>query len=137
MNQRVLSKISSLFLALAAVLLTVQTNSMPAYGADVKNGQKVFESNTCVDCHVGGGNSVKPSKPIKGNAFAKKYKDDAKLEKIIREGVPGTTMLGTSKEMINDASLKDLIAYIRSLTPGSESNKGEKKSSKQTGNSSH
>lgn len=137
MNQRVLSKSTLVFLSGTAMLLINQTCSLPAHGADVKNGQNVFESNTCVDCHVGGGNSVKPSKPIKGNAFAKKYKDDAKLEKTIREGIPGTTMLGTSKAAISDSNLKDLVAYIRSLTPGSENNKGEKKSSKKSSNSSH
>lgn len=124
---------------LLAALLTLHTSavlSSPVQPADVKNGQHVFESNTCVDCHVGGGNAVKPSKPIKGDAFAKKYKDDAKIEKVIREGIPGTTMLGTSKQVINDSDLKDLIAYIRSLTPGSEGNKSEKKGSKKTGNSS-
>lgn len=132
MNQRHLSKPT---LVLLATLLATGITS-PALGADVKNGQHVFESNTCVDCHVGGGNSVKPRKPIKGDAFAKKYKDDAKLEKVIRDGISGTTMLPTGKEVINDSNLKDLVAYIRSLTPGSE-NKNEKKSSKKTGSSSH
>lgn len=131
MNLRV-SKSTVLLVALA----TSAAVSSSAQAADVKNGQHVFESNTCVDCHVGGGNAVKPSKPIKGEAFAKKYKDDAKIEKVIREGIPGTTMLGTSKEVISDTNLKDLVAYIRSLTPGSDCNKGEKKGAKKTGNSS-
>jgi|AGTN01.1.fsa_nt_gi Cytochrome c. len=136
MNQIHLPKSTLVFFTGAAMLLIAQIAS-PAYGADVKNGQHIFESNTCVDCHVGGGNSVKPSKPIKGDAFAKKYKDDVKLEKVIRQGIPGTTMLPTGKDVISDSNLKDLIAFIRSLTPGSESNKSEKKSSKKTGNSSH
>jgi mono/diheme cytochrome c family protein len=122
---------------LSLLLLLAVSISLPAYAGapDAKKGQQVFENNTCIDCHVGGGNSVKPSKPIKGEAFAKKYKDDAKIEKVIREGIAGTTMLPTRKEQINDSDLKDLVAYIRSLTPAS-GGKADKKSAKKVSNSS-
>ena len=88
-----------------------------------KKGKEIFESLTCVDCHQGGENSIKPGKPIKGEKFAKKYKKDSQIEQLIRKGVYGSSMPGFGKDIISDAQMIDLIAYIRSLTP--EENKGK------------
>lgn len=80
-------------------------------------GQKVFESAGCQFCHAGGLNSINPQKPIKGELFAKKYPADASLIKVIREGIKGTAMPANNETKIDDAEMKNLIAYIRSLTP--------------------
>ena len=93
---------------------------------DAKKGQEIFESLTCIDCHKGGGNSVKPSKSLKGDSFSKKYNKDEKIEKVIRKGVAGASMPGFGKDVISDEQMVDLIAYIRSLTPAaSSSQKGK------------
>lgn len=84
---------------------------------DAKKGQEIFEGLTCVDCHKGGGNSVHPSRPLKGGSFAKRYPNDQKIEKLIRKGVPGASMPAFGKDIISDDQMKDLIAYLRSLTP--------------------
>jgi mono/diheme cytochrome c family protein len=70
-----------------------------------------------VDCHRGGGNSVHPSRPLKGESFAKRYPNDEKIEKLIRKGVPGASMPAFGKDVISEEQMKDLIAYLRSLTP--------------------
>lgn len=58
-----------------------------------------------------------PDKPIKGKAFTEKYKDDAILEQIIRKGFPEEGMPAFGKDQIPESQMKDLILYIRSLTP--------------------
>jgi len=87
---------------------------------DAKKGQEIFESLTCVDCHKGGLNSVHPSKPLRGESFAKKYPKDSQIERVIRKGVTGTSMAGFNVDVISDSQMKDLIAYLRSLTPPCE-----------------
>ena len=72
----------------------------------------------CAECHKGGGNSVRPSKPIKGKEFANKYSIDSDLVKVIRQGVPDSSMPSFVSDVIDDTQMTDLIAYIRSLTPG-------------------
>jgi len=85
--------------------------------SDVELGKKLFERTTCQTCHPGGDNSIHPSKPLKGPGFAAKYKDDAAIAKVIRQGVPNTGMPPFSKVQISDHDLKLVITYIRSLTP--------------------
>jgi len=124
------------FACLCAFLLPAVAH--PA--GDAKKGKEVFESLTCVDCHKDGGNSVTPSKPLKGESFAQKYKEDRKIEKVIREGIPGASMPSFGPDVISEEQMKDLIAYLRSLTPApSKDNctKGKKVNSKsQTGGDS-
>lgn len=92
---------------------------------DVARGQKVFKKADCVECHAKGGNEVNPRKPIKGAEFAEEFKDDKVLEAKIRTGVTGTPMRGFSEKKISQADMCDLIAYIRSLTPKTETPKTE------------
>ncbi len=110
-------------LTLIAVLTLALVPAVANEKGDAKKGKAIFESLTCIDCHLGGENSLKPSKPIKGEKFAKKYKKDIQIEQVIRKGVYGSGMPAFGKDIISDAQLIDLIAYIRSLTP-TESKKG-------------
>ena len=80
-------------------------------------GHRVFQRETCEGCHPGGDNSLDPSKPLKGDKFLSRYKEDAVLEQVIRHGFPSSGMPQFSKQAINDKEMKALIAYIRSLTP--------------------
>jgi len=80
-------------------------------------GKKIFARQTCEGCHPGGGNSLNPTKLLKGPNFQARYKDDASLEKAIRTGFPNFGMPPSAKDAINDKEMKSLIVYIRSLTP--------------------
>lgn len=106
----------SLVLAVALCALFAAPSLSSSVG-DAKKGQEIFESLTCVDCHKGGGNSVHPSKPLKGEAFLQRYPKDEKIAKLIRKGVPTASMPSFGKDVISDEQMKDVIAYIRSLTP--------------------
>jgi len=82
-----------------------------------QRGEKVFTKAYCIGCHAGGSNAMMPDRPIKGEAFRKKYKDDAILEKTIRNGFPDEGMPAFGKDQIPESQMKDLILYIRSFTP--------------------
>lgn len=94
---------------------------------DVGKGKIVFEQHMCVECHKGGGNSVRPSRPVKGKDFKKRYPQDADLEKVIRDGVPSSSMPSFGKDVIDEQEMKDLLAYLRSLTPEDDKRSGGKK----------
>jgi len=108
--------------ALVAVLINAASTEAGESGNKDK-GKSIFEGRTCADCHKDGGNLLKPSKPIKGSAFDKKYKDDAKLIQAIRKGVPGTSMRAFGPDEINDGDMKDLVLYIRSFSESSKKSK--------------
>lgn len=82
-----------------------------------QRGEKVFRKSYCVGCHADGNNSMMPDKPIKGKAFSQKYKDDALLGETIRKGFPDEGMPAFGKDQISESQMKDLILYIRTLTP--------------------
>lgn len=90
---------------------------------NVDKGKALFEGRTCADCHKDGGNLLKPSKPLKGSSFDKKYKDDAKLIQAIRKGVPGSSMRAFGVAEISDSEIKDLVAYIRTFSASSNKSK--------------
>jgi mono/diheme cytochrome c family protein len=121
--------LTSLILLLAIALFAAPCLS--SNSGDAKKGQEIFESLTCVDCHKGGLNSVHPSKPLRGESFAKKYAKDSQIEKVIRKGVSGTSMAGFNVDVISEPQMKDLIAYLRSLTPACETKSKSKSSQKQ------
>ncbi len=84
---------------------------------DAKKGAKLFDKASCAGCHPGGGNALDPQHPLKGSKFATAFKADAKIESLVRTGVKGTAMPAFSKAKLSDSDLKDIIAYIRTLTP--------------------
>jgi mono/diheme cytochrome c family protein len=102
---------------LTAVGLAFIQVSFAATNPQVAQGKKIFERQTCEGCHPAGGNSLNPTKFLKGPKFQARYKDDASLEKAIRAGFPNFGMPPSAKDAINDKEMKSLIAYIRSLTP--------------------
>lgn len=105
-------------------LLLVLSLSLPVFGTtkgDIKKGKQLYESMQCVLCHTDGGNNLNPERPVKGNAFLKRFPatadGDKALIKLIREGVPSKGMPDFGKDKMSDQDMSDLIAYIRSLTP--------------------
>lgn len=103
-------------IAFCLSLFLVQANAAEKDNS-VSRGRKLFESATCAGCHPSGDNLVHPSKLLKGKEFAAKFKKDADIAKIVRSGVPNTGMPSFSRQQLSDAELKEIIAYIRSLTP--------------------
>lgn len=95
---------------------------MPAYAqkGNPARGAEIFKRANCVMCHPGGDNALEPRKPIRGAAFLQKYPTDESVAKRIREGSPNGTMPAFYRDQINDKELVDLIAYVRSLTPGKQ-----------------
>ena len=101
------------------VCLLGQQQANAGATGDAKRGEQAFKKATCASCHPGGGNIVNPKDPLKGPKFAAEFKDDAKIEKVVRDGIKGTPMPAFSKARLSDEDLKDIVAYIRSLTPKS------------------
>ncbi len=102
--------------------------------AALSRGKVVFETHLCVECHKDGGNSVRPSKPISGKKFLKKYPEDSRIESVIRNGVPNASMPSFGPAVITEEEMKDLLCYIRSLTrPDPEKTEQEHRKKKQSG----
>ena len=111
-----------IFFAVSLLTFVLSPGAACAAGDAVK-GQAVFTKNSCVMCHPGGENTMEPDHPIKGMAFLAKYKDDAVLESTIRRGFARDGMPSFSKTAINDPDMKDLIAYVRSLSKAAKNSK--------------
>lgn len=116
---------SFIFVAALLGVLVNANSSQAGESGNADKGKIIFEGRTCADCHKDGGNLLKPSKPIKGSAFDKKYKDDAKLIQAIRKGVPGSSMKAFGADEISDAEMKDLVAYIRNFSNSSSPKKSK------------
>jgi mono/diheme cytochrome c family protein len=97
-------------------------NAAGGAGDEVK-GKAVFTKNNCFLCHPGGENTMDPAHPIKGAAFSQKYKDDLLLESTIRKGFAREGMPSFSKSAIDEQDMKNLIAFVRSLSKPSKNTK--------------
>ncbi len=78
--------------------------------AGVAAGRSIFMQ-SCQGCHPNGDRGVGPA--LKGAAFQQRYPTDASLAAFIRQGQDG--MPAFSPAQIDDTSLANLIAYIRTL----------------------
>jgi len=118
-----LSPLGIMTIALTVTNLLSLLGTSPAAFAEsgseesIQRGKRVFERSNCSGCHPGGNNSLMPSKPIKGSKFQEKYKDDSLIEQVVRHGFPSAGMPPFSKAIISQKDMKDLVAYVRSLTP--------------------
>ena len=89
------------------------------------NGKKLYETATCVLCHGATGTADSPTgqamkatnlasgqfKDNKGNLPPVEY-----IEKVIKEGVPGTAMVSFQGQVPNEKDRKDLAEYVHSLS---------------------
>lgn len=93
--------------------------SSPGKG-DSKRGKQIFQDIGCAICHTDGGNNLNPERPLKGPLFLKRYPpgDDSGIAKVIRSGNQKKGMPDFGKDKLGDKDLLDLMAYIRSLSPG-------------------
>ncbi len=106
-----------LCLAVFILLSTLMTRVEAQMRGDVGRGATVFRSMNCAMCHPGGGNAIRPEKPLKGAGFANKYRDDESIAVMIREGSPNGVMPPFRESQMTTQQLFDVIAYVRSLTP--------------------
>jgi mono/diheme cytochrome c family protein len=125
------------FLLASCLTLLCVLPSVAARKPDAKRGHELFERLTCSYCHPGGGNCLNPKKPLKGPEFRKAFPTDADVARVIRTGIPGTSMDAFRKDKLSDEELLDVIAYIRSLpqpdaakTPAAAGAKNNKPASK-------
>lgn len=107
------------FFAFALLLSFTLVPGFAANKGDLKRGKKVFQDGQCAICHTDGGNNLNPERPLKGAVFIKRYplNKDIELEKIIRKGITEKGMPSFGKDKLSDQDLKDVVVYIRSLTP--------------------
>jgi len=94
---------------LAAALGLVDCATV-AEAADVFNGKDVYELH-CQGCHGSDGRSMEPGTPdfTRGESL---FVPDSDLVQRLRDGVG---MMPAYRGMLEDADLRDVVAYIRTL----------------------
>ncbi len=98
------------FLALLAILVLAANGVL---AADSSAGKAVYDR-LCVNCH--GPSGVGATGPAMNTVtFGQKYNTAASLRDVTRRGGPGMPAYGA--ELLTDADLENLIAYINSLVP--------------------
>lgn len=107
------------FIFIIGGLIAMAPHVLAQTKPDPVRGKKAFEESTCAFCHANGGNSVNPKKPLKGGGFAKSFPDDKSIENVVRQGTKDGSMPAFNTKQVSDRDLKDIIAYIRTLTPKS------------------
>ncbi len=83
----------------------------------VKKGKMAFVRASCWGCHAHGDNTLNQDKPLKGEAFLKRYPNDQKIRAFVRKGSVRRGMPAFGKERLSDSDLDSIIVFIRSLTP--------------------
>lgn len=103
------------------VTLWIMAQSPPAFSGDAGKGRPLYEK-YCLMCHGPEGRGDGPvglhARPPAANFHTpeSKRKSDAELLKTIHEGHPETAM-ASWKNALSDDQLKDILAYIRKLSP--------------------
>jgi putative heme-binding domain-containing protein len=109
---------SSVVVALAGLPASAQENPFDT-AVDARMGRRVFNTE-CGRCHGldGKGNDETGAPDLTTGSFANASSDQALFE-VIRDGVPGTTMVGIS--WAPDQTVWQVVAYVNSLSidPGS------------------
>ncbi|NES04398.1 MAG: c-type cytochrome [Okeania sp. SIO2F4] len=97
--------LSIVLLAIAFVVVAVQP---PALAADVAHGKQVFVGN-CAACHIGGKNSINPTKTL-SKADLEKY-GMYSAEKIAYQVTNGKNAMPNFKRL-GETSIEDVTAYV-------------------------
>jgi mono/diheme cytochrome c family protein len=85
---------------------------------DVANGRKIYAM-ACVACHGPEGRGAQLGPTLNAREFLA-ARTDAQLTLSIERGVVGTTMIAWAKARggnLDDASIRDVVAYLRSWQP--------------------
>ncbi|MCP5073678.1 MAG: c-type cytochrome [Rhodobacteraceae bacterium] len=113
-----------------SVLLTAALLLLPVFAAaqsgDLDRGEAIYIKR-CLQCHGEDGDGLGPAADflnppprdftlgvykIKTTDWDEDFAKDADLERMIRDGMPGTSMPGWS-DMLSDQDISDVIAYIK------------------------
>jgi putative heme-binding domain-containing protein len=95
-------------LAMASAL-AAQEHSYTA--ADIENGSRLYQS-SCAGCHGPNGDMVPGIELLRGQF--RRATSDTEIMRIIRAGIPGTTMPPSS---FTEAQAGTIVAYLRSMAP--------------------
>jgi mono/diheme cytochrome c family protein len=80
-------------------------------GTPARSGEDLFTTQ-CAGCHMGGGNAMVASKPVKGSV---KLADVATFTAFLRN--PGGMMPAFPADVLSDADLASLHAYLQKTYP--------------------
>ncbi|MGD1716165.1 cytochrome c6 PetJ [Dapis sp. BLCC M172] len=97
--------LSIVLLAIAFVVVAVQP---PALAADLAHGKQIFQGN-CNACHLGGKNTINPTKTL-SKADLEKY-GMYSADKIIYQVTNGKNAMPNFKRL-GTASIEDVAAYV-------------------------
>jgi putative heme-binding domain-containing protein len=89
--------------------LAAQEHSYTA--ADIENGSRLYQS-SCAGCHGPNGDMVPGIELLRGQF--RRATGDTEIMRIIRAGIPGTTMPPSS---FTEAQAGTIVAYLRSMAP--------------------
>lgn len=78
--------------------------------AEIENGGQLFRQN-CIGCHGPDGNQIAGIDLLRSR-FQRAFASDDDIVKLIRAGVPGSTMLASTQ---NEANVGMIVAYMRSV----------------------
>jgi mono/diheme cytochrome c family protein len=114
---------STLLLAFAAALAAsagepkTAVKAMPAQSPErLALGQELFRKATCIGCHARGENALNGDKPLKGQAFLKKFQNDQAFIDFVRRGSPERGMPPFSAQRLSDEDLKNILFYVRTFS---------------------
>jgi cytochrome c oxidase cbb3-type subunit 3 len=93
---------------LAAAMAAQEHSDTPA---DIENGSRLYQS-SCAGCHGPGGDMV-PGIDLLRNQF-RRATSDVEIIRIVREGIPGTTMPPSS---FTETQAGTIVAFLRSAAP--------------------
>jgi len=97
---------------MAAVVTALTLWMAPtAWAADLDHGQQVF-ANSCVACHIGGGNVVNGAKTLKLADL--EANGMASAEAITTQVTNGKNAMPAFKGRLSDADIADVAAYVLS-----------------------
>src|SRR5438128_8779665 len=79
--------------------------------ADIENGSRIYQS-SCAGCHGPTGDMVPGIELMRGQF--RRASTDTEIIRIIRTGIPGTTMPPSS---FSETQAGTIVAYLRSIAP--------------------
>jgi mono/diheme cytochrome c family protein len=113
--------VSVALVVLLVVTIWIISRPLPAFSGDASKGRPLYEK-YCLMCHGPEGRGDGPvglhANPPAANFHApeSKNRSDAALLKIIQDGHTETAMAGW-KNALSEEHIKDILAYIRKLSP--------------------
>ena len=111
---------------LALALVSLGSSTISSADAVPDRGRKLYMSH-CSKCHTNGQNLVKPSKPVVGSSVLATFATfRAYLDK------PVGTMPHYPHLITDEAALKDLYSYVKSMEAAKDGSKDAKKSKKKS-----